>query len=376
VLLIAAGMMLRGYRDLRSAFVGLRPDRVLTFVFNLPERYYPENRDLVEFHDRLLSGISGLPGVERAALIRNAPASNVPSPSALFTIDGRASLSVSDMPRADVQNLTPAAFEALGVPMVAGRGFRDGDRAGAPRVAIISGAMARRYWPGGDPLGASIRLADASTAPITVVGVADDFKLNWYDPQPRTVVYLPAAQAPARRMRAVVRAGGDPLRLARPIATVARGIDDRQALSGLKTLQAEVDEALAPVRIVGLLLSVCAVVAIAIAGAGIYGVLAHWVASRSRELGVRLALGARPGDLMRLVLVEAIRMTIVGLSVAVPLALAAAWVGRRSLFGLPSPTISVVGGVCVLAIAIVAVAAAGPAFGALRADPRRLLQSE
>jgi putative ABC transport system permease protein len=279
------------------------------------------------------------------------------------------------MPRADVQNVTPAAFDALGVAMVGGRGFRDGDRAAAPRVAIISRAMARRYWQGGDPLGASIRLADPSTAPITVVGVADDFKLNWYD-QPRTVVYLPAAQAPARRMRAVVKAGGDPLRLARPIAAVARGIDDRQALSGLKTLQAEVDEALAPVHIVGLLLIVCAVVAIVIAGAGIYGVLAHWVASRSRELGVRLALGARPRDLMRLVLVEAIRMAMVGLSVGVPLALAAAWLGRRSLFGLPSPTISVVGGVCLLAVAIVAAAAAGPAFGALRADPRRLLQSE
>ncbi len=376
VLLIAAAVILRGFRQLGSAFETLRPGTLLVFSLNLPDWWYPDDGRIVDLHDRLLASIGALPGVERAALIRIPPAANVSLPPVPFTIDGRAPLSASETPRADQQVISPAAFETLVLPLVAGRVFRDGDRGAAPRVAIISQAMARRFWPNADPVGQVIHLGHMATPPVTIVGVASDLKLNWYDPEPHSVIYLPASQAPNRQMDVIVRTRVDPVRLAKAIAHAVHEVDPRQPVSGLQPFQSAVDESLAPVRVIGLLLLICGAVATLFAAIGIYGVLAHWVTSRARELGVRLALGAGAGDLTRLVLREAMQMTGLGIAVGAPLAIALARAGRSVLFGLSSPSVGIAVLVSGLTILIVAGAAVGPAWRASRTDPRVLLQSE
>ena len=163
----------------------------------------------------MLAGLRESTEVESAGLIRNAPASNVPSPATLFTVVGRAVPSPSDASSADLQTVTGDTLRTLAVDMVAGRPLSSRDGPEAPRAAVISRAMARRVWPsraessGSDPraaVGASIRLGlDPAASSITVVGVVADFRLNWYDPEPRSVIYLPDAQAPARQATVVIR---------------------------------------------------------------------------------------------------------------------------------------------------------------------------
>ena len=205
LLLVTAAVTLQGFRRLAAAFEELRPASLAIFTVALPAWRYPDDARSSSSTNRLLAGLRESTEVESAGLIRNAPASNVPSPATLFTVVGRAVTSPSDAPSADLQTVTGDTLRTLAVDMVAGRPLSSRDGPEAPRAAVISRAMARRIWPGADPrtaVGASIRLGlDPAASVITVVGVVADVRLNWYDPEPRSVIYLPDAQAPLARRR-------------------------------------------------------------------------------------------------------------------------------------------------------------------------------
>jgi predicted lysophospholipase L1 biosynthesis ABC-type transport system permease subunit len=241
---------------------------------------------------------------------------------------------------------------------------------------VISEAMAMRFWPAADPVGSRLRLGDSTTPWVTVVGVVTDLKLNWYDPEPRPTIIVPHAQAPSRQMRVMVRASGNPVTLAGPIRAIVSQLDPLQPVSGTQRVDDVVSESISPVRVLGLLLLIGGALAVAFAGTGIYGALAHWVSVRQRELGIRIALGASGTAVSQLILTQVLTLTGIGLGVGLPIGLAGLALLRNRLFGLASVDLATAGEVAVFVLAVATLAALVPLRRARRIDPLALLQSE
>ena len=374
-LLLGASVMVAGFNRIAAAFEHLAPSQLLKFTLTLPEGRYPDAVRIAAFHTTLLDRLRALPGVERVALIRNEPGSNVPNPIVTLQRDDVGTLQPSDLPRADVEVVSPAAFDTLGLDVVDGRALNDGDGADAARVAVVSHAAARRFWPDRNPIGTTIRLG-TDTRPIRVVGVVTDFILNWYDPEMRPVIFLPDAQSPARTASVLVRTRGDPMWLARPVRMAVSQLDDRQPLTELEPLSKTIADSLSPLRIIERLLVTGAAIAAALAALGIYGALAHWVGARKRELGVRFALGATRAAIARLVLREALLTASGGIAAGIALALALVRVADRVLLGVPTLDLGTAVIVAACAAALTIAGALGPARRAARVDVAELLRLE
>jgi putative ABC transport system permease protein len=376
VLLLGAVVTLKGFSRLSVAFDTLAPRELLNFGVTLPASRYPDDPRIVEFQNRLVDRLSALPGVSHVGLIRNEPASNVSNPLTPFAIEGREPLALSDTPRADLQTMSSGGFEALHVRVVRGRLLSSSDTAAAPRVAVVSEAMARRFWPTGDPVGDRVRLGDSAAPWTTIVGVVTDLRLNWYDPEPRPTITVPHTQVPSRQMRVMVRATVDPVTLAGPIRAVVSQLDPLQPVSSMQRVDDVVAESISPVRVLGLLLLIGGTLAIAFSATGIYGALAHWVSTRRREFGIRIALGASGVSVAQLVLMQVLTLTVIGLSVGLPLGLAGLALLRNSLFGLAAVDAATIGEVGAFVLAVATLAALAPVRRARLTDPSALLQSE
>jgi putative ABC transport system permease protein len=374
-LLLGASVMVAGFNRISTAFEALAPSHLLKFTLTLPEGRYPDAVRIGAFHTALLDRLRALPEVESAALIRNEPASNVPNPSVSFQRDDAPALQPSEMPRADVEVVSAAVFETLRLDVLAGRALTDGDGADSPRVAVVSQAAARRFWPDRHPVGATIRLG-TDTQPVRVVGVVTDFVVNWYDPEMRPVIFLPDAQSPARTTSVIVRTHLDPMALARPIRAAVVQLDDRQPLTEVESLSTTIADSLSPVRIIERLLIVGAGIASALAALGIYGVLAHWVSARQRELGVRFALGATRVAIFRLVVREALLTACGGIVIGLGLAIAIVRLAGRALLGVPALDFRAAIIVAACAIAMTIAGSLGPARRAARIDVAELLRLE
>jgi len=385
-LLVGASVMIAGFTKVSAAFSSLSPSQLLRFTLTLPEARYPDDGRIASFHRAMLDGLRELPEVETAALIRNEPASNVPNPIAAFQRDDRPALQPSDAPRADIEVVSPGVFETLRLGILAGRPIIEGDGLDGPRVAVISQTAARRFWPDRDPVGTYVRfLPGARTAwvsnggevePVRIVGVVSDFTLNWYDPEKRPIIFLPDNQDPTRTTSVVVRTRTNPMSIARRVREVVARLDDRQPLSDIQPLSASIADSLSPIQVIERILVGAAVLSALLAAAGIYGVLAHWVGSRSRELGVRFALGATSRAIAALVVREALLTAGTGGVAGMTLAIVAIRLSAGALLGVPSVDARVValvaGGVFVLALA----ASLGPARRAARIDVAQLLRLE
>jgi len=385
-LLVGASVMIAGFTKISAAFSSFSPSQLLRFTLTLPEARYPDNARVASFHRALLDALRGLPEVETAALIRNEPASNVPNPIAPFQRDDAPALQPSDAPRADIEVVSPRIFETLRLGVIAGRPIMEGDGLGGLPVAVISQTAARRFWPDRDPVGTNVRFipgaasAGVSNAdeaePVRIVGVVSDFTLNWYDPDKRPVIFLPDNQTPARTTSVIVRTMTTPMSIARRVREVVARLDDRQPLSEIQPLSDAIADSLSPIRVIEQLLLGAAALSALLAAAGIYGVLAHWVGSRHRELGVRFALGATHRSIAGLVVREALLTAGAGGVAGMALAIIAIRLTAGALLGVPSldarVIVLVAGGVFVLALA----ASLGPARRAARVAVAQLLRFE
>ena len=378
VLLVCAGLTTQAFLRLVDVYQGFQAANVLRTEIRLAENSYSENPQITSFYDRVLHGSASLPGASAAALVTNSPASNVDNETTFFTINGRPAVKASETPSADLQISSPDYFSVLRIPLIAGRVYSLADNANAARVVVISRGMAARYWPNGDEAGQQIKLgvADSKEPWMTIVGVVEDVRQNWWNSTSRPTIYEPFFQAPRRSMVLLMRVASNPAGYASSVREVVRGIDGQIALTGIDTLEKEITDSIAIIRIMGVLMALFGCVALALSSVGVYGVLAESVARRIPEIGVRLALGAEPRDVMKLVLGQAVKLTGIGLAIGVPIAFGMNRVMSSLLFGIVSVNLRLLAGFTLLLLLVALAAAYIPARRAMRVDPMVALRYE
>jgi predicted permease len=372
ILLVCAGLTIQGFVRLANVYQGFEPASVLRIEISLPQKVYVDNVSITNFYQQLLRGAASLSGIQHASLVTNPPASNVDSETTLFAIEGQAALKANEVPSADLQIASPDFFDTLKISSIAGRVFSDGDGADSARVVVISRAMANRFWPKGDALGHRIKLGPQdSTEPwLTVVGVVSDVRQNWWNPIERPVIYKPFAQSPQRAMTLLLRTMSNPTSYVSGVREVVRKIDPGIALRETNTLEEEIADSIAIVRIMGILMGIFGLVALALSSIGVYGVLSENVAQRTHEIGIRLALGANPRDLMKLILGQALKLTGIGLAIALPCAVAVSRAMASLIFGVVSLDFTILGGFTALLLLVALGAGYLPARRAIRrVDP-------
>ena len=373
VLLAGAGLLVRSVLELMSQAPGFRAEQVLTFPVSLPATEYRDDARIAGFYEQAMERIEAVPGVAAAGAT-----TRLPIRSSAFTSRFRADGWTPQGERGEgeasigVRIVTPGFRTALDIPLVRGREIVPSDGAGAPAIAVINEAAARRFFPNEDPIGRRLLWFSwdpIESTPRTIVGVVGDVRHRGLSFAPEPEVFIPLAQAPMRALHVVVRTEGDPLARAGDVRAALASLDPSIPAPRFTTLEEVVSSSLARPRFTATLLGLFAGLALILASVGIAGLLAFSVEQRTREFGVRVALGAEPGTILRLVAAGALRLVGIGLVLGLAGAVALSRVVESMLFGV-SPHDPVSYALVAVLIALSAlVAAAIPARRAARVDP-------
>jgi predicted permease len=371
VLLIGAGLLINSFMHLRTLDPGFRVDHLLTAKIELAEVKYPDKERRAPFYSELLRRISALPGVESAAVAGNLP----------FTYDGDSMAigaeGVVDPPpdqRPDVvyRAVGPGYFNTMGIKMVQGRDFTEQDNADSVKAVVISEKTARHYWPGQNPIGK--RLKPGSTTSDNpwreVIGVVRDTRQNDFVAQPKMQMYFVHTQVNSFAPNAlVVRTSIDPLSLSTSLRNAVWSIDKDQPISNIRSMDEIVSEAVARQRFSTLLLGVFAGLALVLAAVGIYGVMSYSVAQRTREIGIRMALGAQRSDVLKLTIANGLKLVGTGLMIGLAAAFALTRVMASLLFGISAtdPVTFVI--ISLILVSVAVLASYLPALRATKIDP-------
>ncbi len=330
LLLIGAGLLVRSFSRLLRVDPGFDPQNVLTMNVSLPTVKYAEPQKQVAFFDDLVRRVSAVPGVRSAAISAALPL--VPKRITPVLPEGQPEVPLAERPFIIIEAINPSWFRTLHVPLQAGREFTDADNADAPKVVVVNQALARRYWPGQNPIGKHIALGRQT--PSEVVGVAADVKNRGLALDAQVQLYFPFSQLPWGNMNLLVRTASDPHAMVSAIRSQIAAIDADQPVTNIQTVDELMDGSRAQPRFILLVLGIFSVVALVLAIVGIYGVLAYSVAQRRQELGIRLALGAEKSDILRLVVGQGLTLTMIGVGIGLVLALALSWVMASMLSGV------------------------------------------
>ncbi|MBV8858091.1 MAG: ABC transporter permease [Acidobacteria bacterium] len=377
VLLAGAGLLVKSVVRLRAVDAGFDTSHLLTMNLALPASRYPDGAAQAAFFERLARQVESLPGVEGAAFTSVLPLSS--------NFDGR-SLVVEDHPvprgqevSVDLYVATPGYLRAMRIPLVDGRALDEHDAADGAPVALVSETAARKLWPGQSPLGRRVKFpgSEKNRQPWrTVVGVVRDVKQYGLDREDVMQMYLPEAQFPTSFMTLVVRSKSDPAALLGGVRREVAAADRELAVFGAATMDELLADSVALRRFSMLLLGVFAAVAVALAGVGIYGVISYTVAQRTREIGVRVALGARPSDVLRLVLGRGLGLAGAGIVLGLAGGLAVTRVISSLLFGVGARDPLTFAAVAALLSLVALAACLVPARRATKVDPMVALRYE
>jgi putative ABC transport system permease protein len=380
VLLVGAGLLIRSFQRLRQVDVGFKPDKLMTMRMVLPMPKYakPENRRA--FYDELLRRVHELPGVEAAGMITFLPLSTSGMKFS-FSVEGRNQPSDMQLPFALYRVVSPDYFSALGIPLQRGRLFDSRDSATATPAIIINRHLAEQFWPGEDPTGKRLKIgaADSQNPWATVVGVVGNVRQAGLYGEMLPELYVPYTQE--RRpwvapRDLVVRVNGDSAALVGAVREAVWAVDKDQPVSNVRTMDQVFALAVSRERFQMLLLALFAALALVLACVGLYGVISYAVAQRTHEIGVRMALGAQPRDVLRLVIRQGMVLTIAGLVVGVGVGLAATRVMTDMLFGVTATDAVTFVSVGVLLVIVAFLACYVPARRATKVDPLVALRYE
>ncbi len=377
VLLVGAGLMIRSLVRMQQLDLGLRTDHVLSARVSLSGERYRQGAAASEFARRLVEQAAALPGAERAATIGTVFISATPN-STNFSIEGRPDFKPEERVEVPVDSITPDYFRVLKIPLREGRFFDQRDVTGAPPAVIVNETMARMFWPGESPVGRRMKYGQVSSQGpwMTVVGVVADTRRTGYESAVRPETYLPQAQAPDVGLALLIRTTDEPMALASSLRTVLREIDPLIPLESIHLLDEEVAAMTAGRRLNTMLFAVFAAIAAILAAVGIYGVISASVAQRTRELGVRLALGATGGSILRMVLVEGIWLVGLGLVLGIAASLALSGAMARLLYEVRPTDAATLMSIAALTLMVALAASIVPAIRALRVDPMTALRAE
>ena len=374
-LLVSAGLLLRSFWRLQDVNPGFKTDRLLTMRVNLPRNRYPENEKAWGFYKRFLEEVSAAPGVEAVAISSGVPLGGG-NTATQIQVEGRAPETDGNKPSADWRIVSPGYFRAMGIPL-RGRDFEERDTQQAPPVTIISEEMARRYWPGEDPIGKPVTLFSFGSKTSIVIGVAGDVRSVGLDSDPRPTVYISTEIAAMwNPMNLVIRTSGEPTSHTSAIRGALSQIDPNIPVYEIRSMDELLSSTLGSRRFTMFLLGAFAAVALLLACVGLFGVMAYLVSQRTHEIGVRLALGARPNDVFRLIIGHGMSLAAVGSVIG----LGGAWaIGRflETLLYQIKPTDAITLASAPVVLLLVAVAACYvPARRAMRVDPMVALRYE
>ena len=377
-LLVGAGLLIRSFAEVVGVDPGFKPDHLLTFNLSLPPAKYANDTVRLEAFTRVTGALAATPGVVSAGGTSNIPfAGNFSTGS--FNIEGYQVPANAPGPWGDIRAVTPGYFATMKAPLVSGRQFTDADRQDAPAVCIVDQEMVNRYWPHTDPIGKRITFSSLSGPNIqwiTVVGVVGHLAHEGLDAQKRVQLYLPLAENPRAFMGYVVRTVGDPLAEVATIRRAVASVDPDLPLAAPKSMDSLIDSSLGSRRFAMLLLGGFALLALVLASVGLYGVMSYTVTQRSRELGVRLALGAGTNDVLGLVLRQGVNLALVGVVVGLSAAFLLTRVMNSMLFGIGATDPITFVTIPLVLMAVAALATYLPARRATRTDPIVALRAE
>ena len=376
VLLIGAGLMIRSFWKLQNVDPGFDSRNGLTASIVLNWIRYSEPHQRLAFLDRAIEQIRAVPGVVSVAASTKIPLTGGGSTQP-FTVEGRPAGTIAEQPMAQTRYITPDYFKTIGIPLRQGRFFSDQDRDNSLPVIIISEAMARRFWPGENPIGKRLTPSfHAETGAREIVGVVGDVKATGLDVDSSAMMYMPYKQAPMPFMSFVVRTASNPEGLIQPVSTAIYSIDKEQALTDVQTMEQVVTKSLSERRFNMTLLLIFAGVALVLAAVGVYGVMNYTVTLRRRELGIRMALGAGRMDVLRLVLGQGLMLTLIGIAAGLISAYALTRLMASLLYGVTATDYLTFASVSAVLIAVGVVASYVPARRATKVNPTIALRTE
>ena len=385
ILLVGAGLMIRSFLKFIDVQPGFDPQNLLTMQVWLPDSRYADSRAIAGFYTQTLDRIRQLPQIQSASVVNFLPSSGWGDLTA-FEIEGQAPPAPEQQTAAEYRVIDFDYFRVMGIPLIRGRSFDDTDRDGSDRVVIINDAMARRFWPGQDPLGHHIRTAfpnanapwrpKSSNEWLTIVGITQDVKEIGTSYESSPELYLPYLQNPSALMRLVIRSGADNAELVSDVRREMLVVDKDQPVTEVKNMNQILTEASLRRRFNAILLGLFAGLALILASTGVYGVMRYAVAQRAREVGIRIALGAQPHDVLRVIMGRGLTLTLAGVVTGAAGAFALTRLMSNLLFGVSASdpltfaTISLILGAAALGACFV------PARKALKVDPIVVLRQE
>jgi predicted permease len=368
VVLVAAGLLARSFAALQRVEPGFSSSNVLTLQLGLPRSVYDSGAKVAHFYQQLVPDLAAIPGAVETSAIYPIPMGGE-GWSGSFDVEGRVTPPNEPAPHAEYSVSMPGYFHAMGIPLTAGRDFGPDDRKAAAQVAIVDEKLAAKYWPHADPIGKRISTSGDAGDWTIVIGVVGHVYRSGPTNEGEPQLYLPHQQHPERAMSLVVRTAGPPFALARSVREVVRRHDPDLPTSAMQSMEELTSAAIAPQRFNLLMLGLFAIVALVLASVGLYGVMSYLVSQRSREIGIRIALGGRPLDVRSMVVRESLGIALGGLAVGAVVSLALSRAVTTLLFGVSPLDPLTYATITILLLGVAALAAFGPARRAARVDP-------
>jgi putative ABC transport system permease protein len=375
VVLIAAGLLIRSFIRLRSVDLGFQPSGVLTMRVPMGGGLNSPAPRRLAFVRQLCDGVSSLPGVRAVGVTSALPLAGLVAGSP-FWVEGFPAPPESQRPTALVRSVTPGYFQTIGIPLIAGRSFAASDDAQAHPVAIVNHALAQRFWPSSSALGQHVIIDLPAVSLAEIVGVVGDVKSESVQRDDWPTIYSPFAQAPIGPVVLAARAAGSPPALTQAIQREVRNLDPNQPVTDIRTMEEVVENTVSGARFNMRLLSAFALIAFILASVGIYGVISYDVSERMNEIGIRMALGAQPSDVLRMVLGQGARMAGLGIAAGLALSFALTRLMGTMLFGVQTTDAYTFAAIPVLLAMVALVASYLPSRRAIALNPVSALRHE